>query len=134
MSKKKPTPEEVVLNPEEQELEDALEAAHADGKIDEIPIDQDYLSAVARNTLRKTERINIRFTAADLRSLDAHCKDPQDWPLLVEDLREIRRAVEIGVVVNVEDQQLTSFDSFYSWAHGRYHMLEDGADEWIGMD
>jgi hypothetical protein len=52
----------------------------------------------------------------------------------VESLREVRRAVEAGVVVHVDGKQLTSFDSFYSWAHGRYHALEDGYDSWIGDD
>ena len=27
---------------------------------------------------------------------------------------------------------LTTWQSFYDWAHGRYHMLEDGYDSWIG--
>ncbi len=54
---------------------------------------------------------------------------------LVEDLREIRRAVEAGVVVQVEGATLTSFNSFYSWAHGRYHLLEDDTNTgWIGDD
>lgn len=38
------------------------------------------------------------------------------------------------MVVEVEDEKLHDFDTFYRWAHGRYHALEDGADEWIGMD
>jgi hypothetical protein len=29
---------------------------------------------------------------------------------------------------------LSSFQSFYDWAHGRYHVLEDGYDSWIGDD
>ena len=50
--------------------------------------------------------------------------------------REIRRAVEAGVVVKVEGTQtvLKTWQSFYDWAHGRYHMLEDGYDSWIGDD
>jgi hypothetical protein len=74
------------------------------------------------------------ITASDLAGYDAQYEDPQSWRWLVEDLREVRRAVEVGVVVRVEDKELNSFDSFYSWAHGRYHALEDGADEWVGMD
>jgi len=61
---------------------------------------------------------------------------PTGWGWLVEELREIRRAVEAGVVVKVEETQtvLTTWQSFYDWAHGRYHMLEDGYDGWIGDD
>jgi hypothetical protein len=60
---------------------------------------------------------------------------PESWGILVEDLRELRRAVEAGVVVQVEDgPQLQTWQGFYAWAHGRYHMLEDGYDAWIGND
>jgi hypothetical protein len=60
---------------------------------------------------------------------------PTDWGALVEKLREIRRAVEAGFVVQIEGgPQLRSWSSFYTWAHGRYHMLEDGYDKWIGDD
>jgi hypothetical protein len=48
---------------------------------------------------------------------------------LVEELRVIRRAVEAGFVV-----ELRTWQGFYSWAHGRYHALEDGYDSWIGSD
>jgi hypothetical protein len=60
---------------------------------------------------------------------------PVSWGGLVEELREIRRAVEAGVVIQVEGgPTLRSWQEFYAWAHGRYHMLEDGADKWIGDD
>jgi hypothetical protein len=60
---------------------------------------------------------------------------PTDWGWLVEELREIRRAVEAGVVVQVVDgPALHTWQDFYTWAHGRYHMLEDGYDHWIGDD
>jgi hypothetical protein len=61
---------------------------------------------------------------------------PTDWGDLVQELREIRRAVEAGVVVTVEGTQtiLRTWGEFYDWAHGRYHMLEDGTDRWIGDD
>lgn len=97
--------------------------------------DANFALALSKSGLTiRIPRAEHTLTAADLRRFDAHFEDPQNWLRLVEDLREVRRAVEVGVVVNVEGKQLTSFDSFYSWAHGRYHMLEDGADEWIGMD
>jgi hypothetical protein len=61
---------------------------------------------------------------------------PTAWGILVSELREIRRLVEAGVEVNVEGSQtvLNTWQSFYDWAHGRYHMLEDGYDSWIGDD
>lgn len=59
---------------------------------------------------------------------------PDGLNFLVEELREIRRAVEAGIEVEVDGKTLKDFNSFYSWAHGRYHMLEDGADKWIGDD
>lgn len=77
-----------------------------------------------------------------LRELDALYEErsafgqPAGWGILVEELREIRRAVEAGVKMKVEGTQtvLTTWQSFYDWAHGRYHMLEDGYDSWIGDD
>lgn len=60
---------------------------------------------------------------------------PVSWGPLVEELRELRRAVEAGVVVQVEaGPRLRTWQGFYDWAHGRYHMLEDGYDLWIGDD
>jgi hypothetical protein len=57
---------------------------------------------------------------------------PAAWGLLVEELREIRRAVEAGVVVRVEGgPRLLTPGGFYTWAHGRYHALEEGVDKWI---
>jgi hypothetical protein len=60
---------------------------------------------------------------------------PASWGLLVEELREIRRAVEAGVVVQVEGgPRLRTWGGFYEWAHGRYHALEEGVDQWMGDD
>jgi len=61
---------------------------------------------------------------------------PNSWGPLVTALREIRRAVEAGVEVKIEGTPtvLKSWQGFYDWAHGRYHMLEDGYDSWIGDD
>ena len=61
---------------------------------------------------------------------------PTGWGSLVEELRKIRRLVEAGVTVKIEGTQtvLNTWQSFYDWAHGRYHMLEDGYDSWIGDD
>ncbi len=60
---------------------------------------------------------------------------PVSWGSLVGELREMRRAVEAGVAVQVEGgPALRTWQGFYDWAHGRYHMLEDGYDNWIGDD
>lgn len=61
---------------------------------------------------------------------------PTGWGTLVSKLREIRHLVEAGVQVNIEGTQtvLITWQSFYDWAHGRYYMLEDGYDSWIGDD
>jgi hypothetical protein len=60
---------------------------------------------------------------------------PTSWRALVEELRQIRRAVEAGAVVQVEGAGTPgTWQEFYAWAHGRYHMLEDGCDPWIGDD
>jgi hypothetical protein len=61
---------------------------------------------------------------------------PTRWGTLVNELREIRRLVEGGVKVKVEGTRtvLTTWGGFYNWAHGRYHALEDGYDDWIGDD
>jgi hypothetical protein len=72
--------------------------------------------------------------AEELALLDEAYRD-HSWRWLVEALREIRRAVEAGVVVQVEEATLRSFQGFYNWAHGRYHALEDDVrTAWIGDD
>jgi hypothetical protein len=86
-------------------------------------------------------RQDYMLSAAKIRELDALYAQrsssgrPNGWGSLVEELRAIRRAVEAGVVVTIEGEQpLLSWQHFYHWAHGRYHMLEDGYDKWIGDD
>ena len=80
-------------------------------------------------------------SAEELRELDAMYEArsasgrPTSWVPLVEALREIRRLVEAGTVVQIEGGvTLRTWAEFYAWAHGRYHMLEDGCDPWIGDD
>lgn len=77
----------------------------------------------------------------NIRELDALYEErssmgyPNNWGGLVEKLRAIRRAVEAGVVVHIDGEQpMVNWQHFYQWAHGRYHMLEDGYDKWIGDD
>ena len=81
------------------------------------------------------------ITPEELQALDALYAErgesgrPTSWGILVEELREIRRAMEAGVVIDVAGTtKFRSFQGFYDWAHGRYHMLEDGYDSWIGDD
>ena len=88
------------------------------------------------------------ITVAMLKELDALYEDAagvtpivqwqrqQLWGFLVEELRQIRRLVEAGVTVRIEGTPtvLRTWQDFYTWAHGRYHNLEDGYDRWIGDD
>lgn len=62
--------------------------------------------------------------------------DTSGWRILVEELRRIRRLVEAGTRVRIgeTDQVLSSWQGFYTWAHGRYYLLEEGSDSWIGDD
>ncbi len=90
------------------------------------------------------------LTIEKLKELDALYQETEDLGIfeqpwgqrhtgfgpLVEELREIRRLIEAGVNVRIEGTQtvLNTWASFYDWAHGRYHKLEEGADHWIGDD
>lgn len=82
------------------------------------------------------------LSVEELKVLDALYEErspdgrPTSWGSLVDALREIRRGVEAGVTVKIEgtDTVLATWQGFYEWAHGRYHMLEDGYDKWIGDD
>ena len=77
----------------------------------------------------------------ELRDLDDLYHEPVaeqrrgSWAALVVGLREIRRAIEAGVAIAIEDgPTLRSWQAFYSWAHARYPGLEEGSDAWIGDD
>ena len=81
------------------------------------------------------------ISSETLRQLDALYAErsssgqPIGWGRLVEELRAIRRAVEAGVVLQIEGARtIRTWQDYYAWAHGRYHMLEDGYDHWIGDD
>jgi hypothetical protein len=75
------------------------------------------------------------FSASELADLDELYAERTSWNSLVEELREIRRAAEAGVVISVgADKPIKDWQSFYSWAHQRYPLLEEGADRWIGGD
>ena len=70
---------------------------------------------------------------AELKLLD-ESYDERSWSYVIEALREIRRAIEAGVVIKVDGKILKSWNEWYSWAHSRYHLLEEGSDKWIGDD
>ena len=59
---------------------------------------------------------------------------PVDWGLLVESLREIRRATEVGVKIDIDSQTLASTSDFFTWANSRYPLLAEGYDSWYGDD
>jgi hypothetical protein len=60
---------------------------------------------------------------------------PSDWKVLVGELRDLRRTIEAGVAVKVDEvQTLHSWSAFYTWADSRFPGLEDGCDSWIGDD
>lgn len=87
------------------------------------------------------KKIEYIITAEMLKELDELYEQrengrPSHWGILVYNLREIRRIAESGVRVKIEGTStvFSSWSGFYSWAHGRYHMLEDGYDSWIGDD
>lgn len=96
--------------------------------------DANFALALAESGLEVTIP-KAAYTVSDkkLGELDQEYADHK-WGAVVEGLREIRRAVEAGVVVHVDGETLNSFGSFYTWANGRYHALEDGYDSWIGDD
>ena len=100
-------------------------ALHDSGIRIEVPIAEHTL------TLAQLKALDGLYEARDALS-----SRPTDWGVLVSELREIRRLVEAGIQVNIEGTEtvLTSWQGFYDWAHGRYHMLEDGYDSWIGDD
>jgi hypothetical protein len=102
--------------------------------------DEDYYHAISGSGIEI--RIPVRqhqISTRELKELDDLYESrgehgyPDCWEILVENLREIRRACEANVHVTVDGKELNA-KNFYSWAHGRYHALEDGCDKWIGND
>lgn len=76
---------------------------------------------------------NVVISEEDLQSMDEDYA-ARSYSGLVEGLREIRRVIEAGTEVEIDGKKLKSFNSFYTWAHARYHLLEEGSDKWIGDD
>lgn len=100
-----------------------------------LATDSDFALALFDSGVQITiPKSSYTIPQEELRELD-EAYEERSWRWLVEALREIRRAVQAGVVVHVDGNTLKSFDSFYEWAHGRYHALEDDTGTgWIGDD
>jgi hypothetical protein len=75
----------------------------------------------------------VTISEKRLNDIDQSYAD-RSFSYVVESLREMRRAVEAGVTIEVDGKELKSWNSWYTWAHARYHLLEEGSDEWIGDD
>lgn len=88
----------------------------------------------ARHEVSAAELQELDELYAATETMGALGRRPTRWGELVEELRVLRRAVEAGVVLEVEGREIRSWGQFYGWAHGRYHGLEDGVDAWIGDD
>jgi hypothetical protein len=112
-----------------------------------LTTERDFTLALSTSGIElEIPKASYTITVEQLAELDALYDTVQDlggggtyrpgWRVLVAELREIRRAVEAGVKVSAPDktEPLNSFQSFYEWAHGRYYLLEEGYDSWIGDD
>ena len=76
---------------------------------------------------------NVTISDKQLKDID-ESYDERSWSYVVEALREMRRAIEAGVVIQVDGKTLKSWNEWYTWAHSRYYLLEEGSDKWIGDD
>ena len=89
-------------------------------------------------------RESYRISKQQLQSWDAMYEEREDMGALgmrptrlgslVENLREVRRAIEAQVFIEIDNRQLHNVGSFLKWVDERYHMLEDGYDSWVGDD
>ena len=59
---------------------------------------------------------------------------PTAWGPFVAGLQEPCWLTTAGITIEVDGRQLNSAGNSYTWSHERYHMLEDGYDDWIGSD
>lgn len=107
-----------------------------------LETEEDFALAVESSGIEiKIPKQDCTISSEFIRELDALYSErsssgrPSSWGTLVEELRGIRRAAEAGVIVSIEGgPQIQTWQDFYSWAHERYHMLEEGQDKWIGDD
>ncbi|MCB0656374.1 MAG: hypothetical protein KDC57_09580 [Saprospiraceae bacterium] len=66
----------------------------------------------------------------DLQSFDEAYQNGE-YDAVVAGLKEYRRAIDAGVTLEIEFKKYTSTAAFYTWAHNRYHRLEEMADSWL---
>jgi hypothetical protein len=69
----------------------------------------------------------------ELQDLDQDYEE-RSFSAIFEGLRDIRRAIEAGVIIDLDGRELKSVGAFVTWAHKRYHLLEVMFDKWIGND
>lgn len=118
-----------------------------DGRFIKKTLESDENFALALNESGLQIRIPreyYKFPDQELKRMDRWYEEREDmgvlgsrpvsWGILVESLREIRRAIEANVVIEIEGKPIKSVSSFLTWAHARYYLLEDGYDSWYGDD
>ena len=71
-----------------------------------------------------------QVSKADLAGIDQDYQT-QDWSAAVAKLRDIRRALDAGVTIEIDGQPFKSSGSFYTWAHKRYHALAEISNDWM---
>jgi len=71
-----------------------------------------------------------QLSDADLAAIDEDYEQ-KDWSAAVAQLRDIRRAIDGGVTLKIDGQTFKSSGFFYTWAHQRYHTLEEISNEWM---
>lgn len=71
-----------------------------------------------------------RISEADLAAINRDY-EAQDWSATAAQLRDIRRALGAGVIIEIDGQSFKSSGSFYTWVHQRYHALEGISNEWM---
>jgi len=107
------------------------------GKHSAIPQKKDRCKMTPKEhtiTQEKLEKLDFLYEDAEI--ITPTMRNYRQWGSLVEELRAIRRMVEAGIIVKIEGTEttLTTWQEFYTWAHGRYYLLEDSFTKWIGDD
>ncbi len=93
--------------------------------------DENFQTALSENVVEIfLPKSTYEIPDKEIQEIDQHYEQ-EEWDWAVESLREIRRAIDAGVVIQIGDQEFTSAGSFYTWAHKRYHILEEASDKWI---
>jgi hypothetical protein len=71
-----------------------------------------------------------QVSAANLAAIDEDYQQ-KDWSAAVAQLRDIRRAIDAGITIELDGQTFISSGAFYTWAHQRYHVLEEISNDWM---